>query len=389
MQDVNKYDSIDLVRAIAILLVILTHSDMGAPDLPPVFEALFNFGKMGVQLFFVASAFTLCLSMRARSGDTLSNFYLRRFFRIAPLFYIGILFYLLWRTLRFYSFGMETAQSYDLVFVLSNTLFLHGFNPGSINLVPGGWSIAVEMMFYSFFPFLFAWARGLELRRYAFVTAAVFVLLVLGQYVFFNFISPRVLGRSFANDEFGFFYTSIINQLPVFMVGIVFFFLRDWKPGGAARALGVVLIGLCLFVMNDRSLDTSVDGAIFPVLAALGFGILFLALFNTPNLAFLGMGFLVSLGRRSFSMYIFHFFILDLFLRLLALTPVNLPPLALGLVSFTVTTLLSYGVAGLSWTYIERPGIQWGNRLISKRQPLTHTAIQHVSEPVERRSTLE
>lgn len=367
MQDVNKYDSIDLVRAVAILLVILTHSDMGNPDLPPVFAALFNFGKMGVQLFFIASAFTLCLSMQARAGDTLTNFYLRRFFRIAPLFYCGMLFYLIWRSLRHYIFGMETAVSYDVVSVLSNMLFIHGLNPGSINMVPGGWSISVEMMFYSFFPFLFIMAQNLGLKRYAKLTAFMLLTLIAGQYLFFNLISPALFGRSFANDEFGFFYTSIINQLPVFMVGIMFYFLRDLKPGPGLLALGGALIGLCLFVMNNRSYDTSVDGAIFPVLAALGFGIIFLKIFNMPVLRFPGVRFLVSVGRRSFSMYIFHFFVLDLIIRLIDLTPLTFSPLTLAVLCFTLTVGVVYHVAGLSWKYIEHPGIRWGNRVLSKR----------------------
>ena len=48
----------------------------------------------GVELFFVVSALTLCLSSAARSNrealPTL-NFYIRRFFRIAPMFYIAIM----------------------------------------------------------------------------------------------------------------------------------------------------------------------------------------------------------------------------------------------------------------------------------------------------------
>ena len=39
-------------------------------------------------MFFVASALTLCLSMRERREAGPWNFYVRRFFRIAPLFYL-------------------------------------------------------------------------------------------------------------------------------------------------------------------------------------------------------------------------------------------------------------------------------------------------------------
>jgi len=37
--------------------------------------------------------------------------------------------------------------------VATTALFVHGFHPQTINsVVPGGWSIAVEMTFYAVFP---------------------------------------------------------------------------------------------------------------------------------------------------------------------------------------------------------------------------------------------
>src|SRR4051812_26086677 len=87
----NKLSYIDALRGIAVLFVISVHHGMVFRQLPLV-QSISGFGQMGVQLFFVASAYTLCLSASRRAEPT-KNFYLRRFFRIAPLYYFAIVLY--------------------------------------------------------------------------------------------------------------------------------------------------------------------------------------------------------------------------------------------------------------------------------------------------------
>src|SRR5947209_6454020 len=90
---------IDILRGIAIFGVIAVHSHQYITGLSWVISWVFNYGQLGVQLFFVASAVTLCLSMNGRKENSSHNFYIRRFFRIAPLYYFGIPLYLCWGTL--------------------------------------------------------------------------------------------------------------------------------------------------------------------------------------------------------------------------------------------------------------------------------------------------
>ncbi|HEY9657997.1 MAG TPA: acyltransferase family protein [Allocoleopsis sp.] len=82
-----KLQSIDSLRGIAILLVILVHTSKSVEGLSFPISAISNYGQMGVQLFFIVSAYTLCLSMERRREERLKevNFFIRRFFRIAPL----------------------------------------------------------------------------------------------------------------------------------------------------------------------------------------------------------------------------------------------------------------------------------------------------------------
>lgn len=83
----------------AVLAVLVVHCALFGTNTPdhPLFAALVQQGARGVQLFYVLSALTLFLSMGSRAAQerrpTL-NFFLRRFFRIAPLFYCAMLYYL-------------------------------------------------------------------------------------------------------------------------------------------------------------------------------------------------------------------------------------------------------------------------------------------------------
>jgi peptidoglycan/LPS O-acetylase OafA/YrhL len=87
-----KYDYIDTLRGLAILSVVMVHSSQNFPPRSEVLIQIAAQGSRGVQLFFIASALTLFLSMDARSGDqeprSLESFFIRRFFRIAPAFYL-------------------------------------------------------------------------------------------------------------------------------------------------------------------------------------------------------------------------------------------------------------------------------------------------------------
>jgi peptidoglycan/LPS O-acetylase OafA/YrhL len=75
-------------------MVIAVHASQYFSDLSPGVLALANQGARGVQLFFVASAMTLLMSWNAR-GDGAGAFYIRRFFRIAPMFYISVPIFLI------------------------------------------------------------------------------------------------------------------------------------------------------------------------------------------------------------------------------------------------------------------------------------------------------
>ena len=91
-QEIKKYDWVDAMRGYAILLVMMIHTSQvflgNLFHLSPITQI----GDLGVTMFFIASSYTLFNSYKNRSivdGEKASLFFfIRRFFRIAPLYYV-------------------------------------------------------------------------------------------------------------------------------------------------------------------------------------------------------------------------------------------------------------------------------------------------------------
>lgn len=96
----GHYRYIDALRGYAILLVILVHSSQHVPNFDGLIWDVSIQGARGVQLFFVVSAFTLMMSW-SRRNDGSVNFYLRRLFRIAPMFWSAIVVYSVYNGVRY------------------------------------------------------------------------------------------------------------------------------------------------------------------------------------------------------------------------------------------------------------------------------------------------
>jgi peptidoglycan/LPS O-acetylase OafA/YrhL len=90
----NRVFELDGIRGIAILLVLGAH--FGAPACPPgILQEMFAFGWAGVDLFFVLSGFLITGILLDSKGkpNYFGRFYLRRVFRIFPIYYAYLLLF--------------------------------------------------------------------------------------------------------------------------------------------------------------------------------------------------------------------------------------------------------------------------------------------------------
>jgi len=216
-----KLQFINNLRALAILLVIFHHAGELFTD-ASVFRLFSQWGKCGVQLFFVMSAFTLCYtgSNLTLQPKYLAGFYIKRLFRIVPMYYLAIVgyYYLTYLTNHSVVWHLEDLAGYTKSNILLNILFLHGFSPAANNsVVPGGWSIGCEMLFYILFPFILSLTK---ISRMYLLPVQIISWLAVGALLFI----AKLKGHHGLGGESSFAYYFIANQMSAFIWGILLFY---------------------------------------------------------------------------------------------------------------------------------------------------------------------
>ncbi len=161
----GRIPSLDGLRALSILLVIIGHARTTVPHLPFSVRrwatAIPGNASLGVTIFFVISGFLithLLLREQQKTGRiSLPGFYVRRFFRIMPAYYTFLIcLIVLPRLPHVSSFHWLWLDKYSLKMA---ALFLTNYSPHSFGEWVGHtWSLSVEEQFYLFWPLLLSLA---------------------------------------------------------------------------------------------------------------------------------------------------------------------------------------------------------------------------------------
>jgi exopolysaccharide production protein ExoZ len=172
---VRNIHSIQVLRAIAAIGVVLVHAGI---DFNYWGHASINWhirGAAGVDLFFVISGFVMVYISKPHfgQGDTWMTFILRRIIRIVPLY---------WLVTTFYAF----SGGHPLHQIISSYLFIPDVE-GAPPLLAQGWTLRYEMFFY----LLFSMCLVFPLRMAVAIVCGMLVVLVLARVPFYG--APLVL----------------------------------------------------------------------------------------------------------------------------------------------------------------------------------------------------
>jgi peptidoglycan/LPS O-acetylase OafA/YrhL len=369
---IQKYAYIDALRGVAILLVVFVHTSFKIPDLSSKVADLASYGQMGVQLFFVLSALTLCFSFESRKHEEkpIFSFYVRRYFRIAPLYYFALFFYMLLGAVVTYqhSGAFTPEEKYSAQNVMLNLLFVHDVFPAAQNgVVPGGWSIGVEMLFYAVFPWLMFYFR---MFRYKLLASAFLILIFLTTGFLVSHVLANQFGFTMTNNEF--IYLLIFNQLPVFAVGLFTYFLISTNSPKLQSTpifwLSILMFAaftyLSLLVWHS---NTTYAFVLVPLIAAASFAALIIFV---SQLHYIPQP-LQRIGELSYAIYIVHFLTMRI-LRPEILDWTNkhvTENVVIQLFSaFIFNVALACILATVVSKFIEAPGIRAGKKIIAYYQ---------------------
>jgi peptidoglycan/LPS O-acetylase OafA/YrhL len=371
---------LDGLRGAAILLVILWHYFYFYPDpshhptalLPKLyvfFERCIATGWSGVDLFFVLSGFLIGgILFEVRTSPTyFGTFYLRRFFRIIPIYYVWIALYV--SLLTGYAIVRDADSIggpriwYEIVAqfgFLQNLGFIHYSGVGGAWLT-ATWSLAVEEQFYLVAPVVVRWFPP----RVLFGLLLVVVMLAPGMRVLVHNYFPPTASLDLS-------YVLMPCRADALAIGMLVAFLwrkpmsRKWLAGHRPTlyfSLGVFLTGVIVLTTYWPSFHSiamqSVGFSWIDIFFAL---LLLLTLINPAGsvAALARIGVLREVGSVSYCLYLIHP-VVNLLCRA-ALQPSHVVQSDWRIIAVPIVAcIVSYLIAKLSFIYFEQPLLRYGH----------------------------
>jgi peptidoglycan/LPS O-acetylase OafA/YrhL len=368
----RRVPELDGLRGLAILLVILCHY-VGNPDHAPLgfwphrILLAFTAGWSGVDLFFVLSGFLIggILLEARRAPNYFRTFYIRRVFRILPIYYLWTLLFApaVITALVFFP-GRLGVTPNDLFRIPVQLLFLQNFLIGMPHFTWAWfvvtWSLAIEEQFYLIAPPLF---RFLSLRRIIVALTTTIFLAPFLRFMLFRYWAPESYLAAFLMP-------CRADSLSCGMLLAIAW--RDARfrefihshTERLQRIFSVLLLGVGTLLWWLAHPINTITVTIGYTWLALFYSVLILVVISNTGgrlAAVMRKRFLGWLGGISYCVYLLHdafnFFAHGVFFqaepRLYTLSQLAVTILALS---------ATLGTAALSWRFFEKPLIRRGHR---------------------------
>ena len=363
------------LRGVAALAVFLFHYgslnpgirlDLSIPVIGGLLQFPLGFGFAGVDLFFILSGFLLSLPFARATlsysfRQSLGRYYKRRLLRVFPAYYaqLGIIlifggWFVTWRPLDAPSLMAHATMFFNM-----------GWNPVR-PLVGLWWTLPVELSFYLILPFLASFMRP---GRWLVVLVAGVLLSILYRLWAADHFASAAAGSVFLAAS------QLPGYLPEFLLGataaiiVQFLDLKSIKRPPAWMVDALFLLGVALaitwllkFLLPNVSAYWSGHWTmiIAPVAFGLPLSLIVVSLYwgsRIGNLLFANPV-IYFLGLISYSLYLWHFVVLQQAEPALGEIYAQLT----GVPRFLVSLVLVVLVSSLSYYLFERPFFQLAKR---------------------------
>tara|TARA_Y100000590_G_scaffold437676_1_gene559576 strand:- start:107 stop:1102 length:996 start_codon:yes stop_codon:yes gene_type:complete len=321
MNDSKRIYSLDLLRGIAGYGVAICHFFAFSQNIK-IFE---YYSFIFVEFFFVLSGFVLSQQLLkvVDNSRNIKTFYLRRWYRTLPLYFIALLFF----TVLSSSYNFDFFKYFFLI-----QKIIPDFVSNDYFMV--SWSLAVEEFFYFLFPLylIFFSKRSLVLSVVLFIVIFSLFKILFIDYFTSSFIRTGTLLRLDA-IALGFLLSLFINKIGKNKIFIPLF----------------IAIG-CLLIFYFDNILTSKNNAYvlsFVFLSEI-FSLVLVLLFYNYNFLLkneLLIKFCKHIGNQTYSVYLFHL----VFLYILAGIEISF------INNFFVYLLLIVIFSSLVYKFFEKP----------------------------------
>lgn len=310
----------------------------------PVLSDAVWLGTVGVSFFFALSGFVLTWSLRP--ADTKRAFYRRRFARVYPLHFVTLLLAV--------PFFLFTGTGVDAEQLVSAGGLLQAWIPdGNVyfGMNAPSWSLSCEALFYAAFPFLAARLVGLG-RPGLWKSLAVLLSLSL--------VVAGIVTMALTPGDDARFWLYIFPPFRFleFIAGCLLALLikSGWRsPVPLPAAALAACVAYALLTVGNREghpLGNGVEDAII-----LPFMLLVISSAATGNICgkgrFLSHPWVVRLGEWSFALYLTHWLLLELLVRLDPGSKAR--PWPVQLVEGGLFVLVAVAVSAAAFTWLEKP----------------------------------
>ncbi|MBN8704199.1 MAG: acyltransferase, partial [Bacteroidetes bacterium] len=228
----SRYYSLDYLRGLMALFVMIYHYSMWLNIPISTTSVIAKLGVYAVIIFYILSGLSLSLVYGSANDFNYSSFYIKRFFRIFPLYFSVVILTI---ALQFINFKVAGGQfNFDAMEFLLNTTLLFGvFSPSSYIPI-GGWSIGNEICFYILFPLLvFVFTKKSLILRF------IILFLSFICFIFLNFFKIKEDASAWS------LYIVPYNHVFVFVFGFIIGFVR---PVISLRKLFLIICLFCVLV---------------------------------------------------------------------------------------------------------------------------------------------
>jgi peptidoglycan/LPS O-acetylase OafA/YrhL len=374
LQMVKEFKFVNLFRAIAAFWVLLSHcmiwSGWNGISLPS--------GKIAVDLFMIISGYLMASNaFSRRENESFANsnnwivFYIRRFFRLAPAYYLslGFAFALNSIFLDGYS-NLQLLQEnpaawpkngvydpqriqFDLKNLIYHLSFLFGLHPSySFSTFLPDWSLSLEMQFYFVFPFIWLLSERFGVIKTSLLLYLSILIVTIPIKRIFNFYEPSLL----------------VFKLNYFLAGIILF--TALKQPQSSTKINYTISLLVVAVLLTLNFEYHDIHLFFAPLLYIAMYLMGKNELNNKSLTskLIQKNKVSFFSDISYSVYLFHGFFISLSGLIIFKTHyiIEWTPFFCFVFMFVFVSITTYLFSFVTFKFVEKPGILLGKNLIEK-----------------------